>query len=71
MKKILIVDDDPHFLRLAQAGLDQAGYEVVPVLYQDPQRVLALVEQEQPDLVVIDFTLQDIQLTFRLFGSRG
>jgi two-component system, OmpR family, alkaline phosphatase synthesis response regulator PhoP len=51
-KKILAVDDEKHIVRLVQANLDRAGYEVVCAY--DGKEALQKVEEENPDLIVLD-----------------
>jgi two-component system alkaline phosphatase synthesis response regulator PhoP/two-component system response regulator VicR len=51
-KKILVVDDEKHIVRLVQANLDRAGYEVVTA--GDGKEALQKVASENPDLVVLD-----------------
>jgi len=54
-KKILVVDDEPHFVRLAQINLERAGYEVVTAI--DGKDALKKVEVAKPDLVVLDMEM--------------
>lgn len=51
-KKILVVDDEKHIVRLVQANLDRAGYTVVTA--NDGKEALQKVADENPDLVVLD-----------------
>jgi two-component system, OmpR family, alkaline phosphatase synthesis response regulator PhoP len=51
-KKILAVDDERHIVRLVQVNLERAGYQVVTAF--DGKEALQKVEDEQPDLVVLD-----------------
>lgn len=51
-KKILAVDDEKHIVRLVQANLDRAGYEVVTAF--DGKEALQKVAEENPDLIVLD-----------------
>jgi len=51
-KKILVVDDERHIVRLVQVTLERAGYEVA-VAY-DGRECLQKVPQEKPDLIVLD-----------------
>jgi two-component system alkaline phosphatase synthesis response regulator PhoP len=51
-KKILAVDDEKHIVRLVQVNLERAGYEVVTA--NDGKEALEKVQQENPDLVVLD-----------------
>jgi len=51
-KKILACDDEKHIVRLVQVNLERAGYEVVTA--NDGKEALQKVEEENPDLVVLD-----------------
>jgi len=50
--RILVVDDVPQNVRLLEAVLEPRGYDVVSAT--DGDRALALVESEEPDLVLLD-----------------
>ncbi|MEM0011514.1 MAG: response regulator [Candidatus Bathyarchaeia archaeon] len=51
-KKILVVDDERPIVRLVQVNLEHAGYEVVTAY--DGREALEKVEQEKPDLIILD-----------------
>lgn len=51
-KKILIVDDEPNIVTALEFLLQKSGYEVV--LAQDGEAALRQVEQQVPDLVLLD-----------------
>jgi len=53
--KILVVDDEPHMVKLVQANLQAAGYEVVSA--SDGNQALAAAESELPDLIILDIML--------------
>ena len=53
--KILLVDDDPGTLRYVRETLSGAEYETVGT--GDPERVGSLLEEEKPDLVLLDLML--------------
>jgi two-component system alkaline phosphatase synthesis response regulator PhoP/two-component system response regulator VicR len=55
MAKILVVDDEPHIVRLVQVNLQRAGYEVVTAY--DGWQALTKIKQESPDLVLLDITM--------------
>ncbi|MDW8050852.1 MAG: response regulator [Armatimonadota bacterium] len=52
MKKILVVDDERHIVRLIQVNLERQGYQVVTA--HDGKEALEKVKSEHPDLVVLD-----------------
>ncbi|MHB0912852.1 MAG: response regulator transcription factor [Armatimonadota bacterium] len=51
-RKILAVDDEKHIVRLVQVNLERQGYEVVTA--NDGKEALQKVEEEKPDLLVLD-----------------
>ena len=53
--RVLAVDDDPQALRYVRDVLASAGY--TPVVTGDPEEALRLVEEEKPDLVLLDLML--------------
>ena len=52
---VLAVDDDPQALRYVRDTLATAGYR--PVVTGDPQEALRLMEEERPQLVLLDLML--------------
>ena len=52
MRKILVVDDERHIVRLIQVNLERQGYQVVTA--HDGKEALEKVASEKPDLVVLD-----------------
>jgi two-component system KDP operon response regulator KdpE len=56
--KILVVDDEPHVVRLVEANLRAAGYEVVSAA--DGRTALAMAERELPDLIILDIMLPSL-----------
>lgn len=52
MLKILVVDDDPNILELVSIQLTRAGYSVQKA--SNGREALALIEEEYPDLAVVD-----------------
>jgi len=56
--KILFIDDDLDFSEANKIMLEQAGYEVI--LAQDGKKGLASVKKENPNLIVLDVMLPDI-----------
>lgn len=60
MKKttILVVDDEPKILRFLKTTLRLAGHEILTA--STGQDALAIFDSEQPDLIVLDLGLPDI-----------
>jgi CheY-like chemotaxis protein/class 3 adenylate cyclase len=56
--KILVVDDVPENVRLMEAVLVPRGYEVVSA--SDGAEALARVESEQPDLILLDVVMPEM-----------
>jgi two-component system alkaline phosphatase synthesis response regulator PhoP len=57
-KKILVVDDEASIVKLVQFNLEKEGFEV-KVAY-DGQMALEMIEETQPDLVVLDLMLPKV-----------
>ena len=57
MPKILVVDDEEPIRFLYEEELKDEGYEVVSIA--SGQGLVARIEQENPDLVVLDIKLAD------------
>jgi two-component system, OmpR family, response regulator len=55
---VLVVDDEQHIRELVRLGLAMQGYDVLESA--SGRDALELVEREQPDLVVLDVMLPDI-----------
>ena len=53
--RVLVVDDEIQVLRFLERTLDQAGYQALTT--HEPELVSGLIEQEEPDLVLLDVTL--------------
>lgn len=56
--RLLVVDDDSDFLRYMEAILRQRGFRVDTTT--DPATVLALINAQQPELLLIDVDMPDI-----------
>ena len=52
MARILVVDDEPDILLLHRLNLEAAGHEVL--LAADGQKALQRIDEDRPDLVVLD-----------------
>src|ERR1035437_7727467 len=51
-RKILVVDDERHIVRLVQVNLEKAGYTVLTAY--DGVEALEQVAKEKPDMIVLD-----------------
>ncbi len=54
-KTILVVDDNPDFLHLADLMLKNAGYQVLTA--EDALKAMELLEQHIPDAIVLDIMM--------------
>lgn len=52
---ILIVDDEPRYLRLMEANLETEGYQVIKA--NNGQEAVDVVAEQQPDLVLLDIMM--------------
>ena len=52
MKRVLIVDDEPHVLMLLKQFLERAGYQVDTAM--NGEQGLSRITQQMPDIVVTD-----------------
>jgi two-component system, response regulator, stage 0 sporulation protein F len=57
MAKILVVDDEEHIRLLYSEELNEAGYEVITA--DSGLRLMERIEEEQPDLVILDIKMVD------------
>jgi DNA-binding response OmpR family regulator len=55
MPKILVVDDEEHIRLLYFEELNEAGYEVITA--EDGYKLLETIEEEKPDLVILDIKM--------------
>ena len=53
--RVLVVDDNPQDLRYVRDTLAKSGYD--PVTTGEPEEALGLVEEERPELVLLDLML--------------
>ncbi|MFO0775817.1 MAG: sigma-54 dependent transcriptional regulator [Nitrospiraceae bacterium] len=70
--KILVVDDDPDIAMMLQDRLEANGYQVV--VARDGRRALELIEQEAPNVVLLDVELPHLtgtEVLRRLGQSKG
>ena len=59
MAKILVVEDEPEIRILVKTILEKAGYSVVEA--EDGEAALRLVNEEEPDLVLLDVMIRGIE----------
>ncbi|HCX53840.1 MAG TPA: DNA-binding response regulator, partial [Synechococcus sp. UBA9887] len=57
--RVLIVDDDPELLKLLIDTLQQAGHQCTPAA--DGQQALLHLRQREFELVLLDWTLPDLE----------
>ena len=57
MAKILVVDDEEHIRFLYSEELTEAGYEVITA--DSGHKLLERIEEEKPNLVVLDIKMLD------------
>ena len=53
--RILVVDDEPRYIRAMQANLEARGYEVLAA--QNGQTAIELARRQQPDLILLDIRM--------------
>ena len=56
--RILVVDDEPPIVDVLVYNLEQANYEVL--VARDGQEALDVARREQPDLIVLDLMLPEV-----------
>jgi DNA-binding response OmpR family regulator len=54
-KKVLLVDDDPEIIESIRFALEHKGYQIF--IARDGNQGLAMVESEDPDLVILDMMM--------------
>lgn len=57
-RKVLIVDDEPHMLRVTELSLRKGGYELV--IGRNGREAIALATREKPDLIVMDVNMPEL-----------
>lgn len=55
MPRVLVVDDEPNILLSLEFLMQQAGFEVTTA--EDAERAQALIQQQPPDLILLDISL--------------
>ena len=58
MAKVLVVDDDPDFIKVTTKVLEKAGYEVVSAA--NGAKALKSMRQDTPDVVLLDIMMSYI-----------
>ncbi len=59
MRRILVVENDPFLQLLYEAELSELGYRVITA--RDGQTAIQLARRENPDLVIMDVILPDME----------
>jgi len=57
-KKILVVDDDKVFIKLAENDLTEEGFAVITA--QNGKEAISLAKTENPDLILLDINMPGI-----------
>lgn len=65
--KILIVDDDPDFIKTTKMILMTDGYEIVTA--SDGKEGLRVVREAKPDLVMLDIMMESLFEGFSFLGT--
>ncbi len=58
MTRILVIEDNPNNMKLVAVLLEKSGYEVLQA--RDAQSGIALARLHQPDLILMDIQLPDM-----------
>ena len=56
--KILIVDDEPHMLRVTEFSLRRGGYQLI--IGRNGREAIELAEREQPSLIIMDVLMPEL-----------
>ena len=56
--KILIVDDEPHMLRVTELSIKKGGYQIV--IGRNGKEALELAAREKPNLIVMDVSMPEM-----------
>jgi len=64
MSKILIIDDDPDIVYVAQMCLEEIGHEVIDA--KNGMEGLMKIETERPDLIILDVMMDTATEGFQL-----
>ncbi len=63
-KTILVIDDDIDLVEIIRVTLENEGYKVIDA--QNGERGLARARQEQPDLLLLDVMMGDVDEGFQV-----
>ncbi|NKB35823.1 MAG: response regulator [Gammaproteobacteria bacterium] len=55
MKKILLVDDEPHVIKVLKIFLDKNGYQVA--VAHNGEQAMASINNQMPDIVITDIQM--------------
>ena len=56
--RVLIVDDEPHMLRLTELSLKKGGFEIL--IGRNGREALEIAARERPDLIVMDVVMPEL-----------
>ncbi len=60
-KKILVVDDEPDFVRIILSKLKAQGYEAISAV--NGKEAVKAAQEQKPDLIVMDIVMPDMEGT--------
>lgn len=63
-RKILVIDDDIDLVEIIRVTLESEGYQVIDA--QNGERGLARAREEQPDLLLLDVMMGDVDEGFQV-----
>ncbi|WP_045877282.1 response regulator [Pseudofrankia sp. DC12] len=69
MTSVLVVDDDPRLLRALRITLEARGYQVIAAT--DGRTALAAAAEPEPDIIVLDLGLPDLEGVDVICALRG
>ena len=56
--RVVIVDDEPHMLRLTELSLKKGGFEIL--IGRNGREALEIAVRERPDLIVMDVVMPEL-----------